>query len=144
MTLTMTREEREQFLAGVHVGVVSIPRKDKGPLTVPVWYDYDPGGEVWLITGRSSIKGKLLKNADRISLCAQTETAPYKYVSVEGPVTLRETDDAELLHMAVRYLGEEQGAAYVASSENTEDNILVAFAPETWFSVDYAKMMGGR
>ena len=32
-----------------------------------------------------------------MSLCVQTETAPYQFVSVEGPVTLRtpdfETDD---------------------------------------------------
>ena len=126
MTLTMSREEREQFLAGVHVGVVSIPRKDKGPLTVPIWYDYEPGGDVWMITGRSSIKGRLLNRVDRISLCAQSETAPYQYVSVEGPITMRETDDAELLQMAVRYLGEEQGSEAVTETLSKQKNFVVS------------------
>ena len=49
-----------------------------------VWYSYEPGGEVRIITGRTSRKGKLLECAGRFSLCVQTETLPYKYVSVEG------------------------------------------------------------
>ena len=49
----MSVEERETFLAGVHVGVLSVPRKEgAAPLTVPVWYDSSPGDEVWLITGQ--------------------------------------------------------------------------------------------
>jgi nitroimidazol reductase NimA-like FMN-containing flavoprotein (pyridoxamine 5'-phosphate oxidase superfamily) len=49
----MSVQERETFLADIHVGVLSIPRKEgKAPLTVPIWYDYQPGGEVWLIMGR--------------------------------------------------------------------------------------------
>ena len=47
MSVTMTRDEREQFLAGVHVGVLSVASVDGGaPLAVPVWYVYQPGGPV--------------------------------------------------------------------------------------------------
>ena len=54
----MSVVERETFLADVHIGVLSVPRKEgSAPLTVPVWYDYLPGGEVWLITGQQSLKG---------------------------------------------------------------------------------------
>lgn len=45
MYLTMTRAEREQFPSALHVGVISIPRDGCGPLTVPIWYDYRPGGD---------------------------------------------------------------------------------------------------
>ncbi|HAT28266.1 MAG TPA: pyridoxamine 5'-phosphate oxidase [Gammaproteobacteria bacterium] len=141
MSLTMSSSERERFLSGLHVGIISIPRASKGPLTVPIWYDYQPGGEVWVITDTDSIKGKLLTKASRISLCAQTETAPYQYVSVEGPFTTRPSTQEELLAMAVRYLGEEQGQAYAENSAGGgEGSIVVAIAPETWFSVDYNKM----
>jgi len=95
MSLTMTKEEREVFLADVHVGVISVADDDHGPLTVPVWYSYEPGGEVRIITARRSRKGKLLECAGRFSLCAQTETPPYKYVSVEGPVVAIEPADLE-------------------------------------------------
>ena len=38
MSVTMSREEREQFLAGVHVAVLSVASVDGGgPLAVPVW-----------------------------------------------------------------------------------------------------------
>jgi hypothetical protein len=141
MSLTMSSSERELFLSALHVGIISIPRATKGPLTVPIWYDYQPGGELWVITDTDSIKGKLLTKASRISLCAQTETAPYQYVSVEGPFTTRPSTQEELLAMAVRYLGEEQGKAYAENSAGGgEGSIVVAIAPETWFSVDYNKM----
>jgi len=35
----------ELFLADLHVAVISIPLMDRGPLTVPIWYVYEPGGE---------------------------------------------------------------------------------------------------
>jgi hypothetical protein len=55
MLQTMSRAEREQFLAGVHVGVLSVGSAD-GPrtLAVPVWYSYQPGGRVSVITGRTT------------------------------------------------------------------------------------------
>jgi len=36
MTLTMTIAEREDFLAGLHVAVLSVDDPGHGPLTVPV------------------------------------------------------------------------------------------------------------
>ena len=86
MSSAMTKEEREAFLADLHVGVISIAEEGRGPLTVPIWYSYEPEGEIRIITARSSRKGKLLEQAGRFSLCAQAETPPYKYVSVEGPI----------------------------------------------------------
>jgi nitroimidazol reductase NimA-like FMN-containing flavoprotein (pyridoxamine 5'-phosphate oxidase superfamily) len=43
MVLTMTNEEREAFLADVHVAVISVAEDGHGPLVVPVWYSYEPG-----------------------------------------------------------------------------------------------------
>jgi hypothetical protein len=86
MTTKMSREEREAFLADLHVGVISMSEKGRGPLTVPIWYAYEPGGEVVIATERNSRKMKLLEKGRRVSLCAQCETPPYKYVSIEGPV----------------------------------------------------------
>jgi hypothetical protein len=65
MSLTMTTEEREAFLADVHVAVISVAEHGHGPLVVPIWYSYEPGGEVRIITGRTSRKGKLLERDRR-------------------------------------------------------------------------------
>ena len=73
--LSMTVEERERFLADVHVGVLSVERPDGPPLTVPIWYDYRPGGDLWVLTTADSHKGRLLQQAGRFSLCVQDEIA---------------------------------------------------------------------
>jgi hypothetical protein len=43
----MTPAEREAFRAEVHVAVVTVADDDgRGPLAIPLWYDYRPGGEI--------------------------------------------------------------------------------------------------
>ncbi|XOV82528.1 MAG: pyridoxamine 5'-phosphate oxidase family protein [bacterium] len=136
---TMTSDEKQQFLADLHVGVIGINEPDRGPLTVPIWYSYEPGGQVKVITGSSSRKGRLLTLGSRVSLTAQTESLPYKYVSMEGEVTAIEpTDMASLTAMAIRYLGQDQGKAY-ADNSGVEGQVTVSITPERWLAVDYGK-----
>ncbi len=140
MSLQMTKSEREAFLAGLHVGIIGIPRPGRGPLTVPIWYDYTPGGDAWVITDANSLKGRLIRAAERISLCVQTETPPYQYVAIDGPFTIRPSTQAELLGMAIRYLGEEQGRAYAENPEGEGESIVVSLTPAGWLTVDYGKL----
>jgi nitroimidazol reductase NimA-like FMN-containing flavoprotein (pyridoxamine 5'-phosphate oxidase superfamily) len=144
MSLAMTKSEREQFLAALHVGVISMEDPGRGPLTVPIWYDYQPGGELWVITDRDSRKGKLLKAGKRISLVAQTEQIPYQYVSVEGPIVSVEAADSvrHALPMAQRYLGPELGEQYVKATgaeREARGSVVVRMRPERWLTVDYKK-----
>jgi len=147
MSLAMTRGEREAFLADVHVGIISIPDEGRGPLTVPIWYAYDSGGELRVVTARASRKGRLLARAGRFSLCAQTETPPYKYVSVEGPIISTEAADLDrdVRPLAHRYLGVEMGDRYIEQTRNASaqaENVLIRMRPERWLTVDYAKAYG--
>ena len=135
----ITKEEKQDFLAGLHVGVLSLSDNPKGPLTVPIWYDYEPSGELWFITGPNSLKGKLLKVGERLSLMAQSEEPPYKYVSIEGPVvSIDEATNNDLLAMAIRYLGKDGGEQYAKNSESG-GGVIVRVKPERWLSVDYGK-----
>ncbi len=137
----MTQQEKQAFLADLHVGVLSIPQASHGPLTVPIWYDYSPGGELWFLTGPSSRKGKLLELGTRVSLCAQTETPPYKYVSIEGPVVSIAPSDKEKYGrpMAHRYLGKKRGDQYT-DSDDPSASVIVKVRPEQWLAVDYGKL----
>ena len=144
----MTREEREAFLAGLHVGVIALPEPGRGPLTVPIWYAYEPGGELLIVTDRDSRKGRLLSVGARVSLCAQTEAPPYKYVSVEGVVAAIEPSDVErdVRPLAHRYLGKELGDGYVQATtggRNQDGSVRVRIRIERWLTVDYAKQYGG-
>jgi nitroimidazol reductase NimA-like FMN-containing flavoprotein (pyridoxamine 5'-phosphate oxidase superfamily) len=146
MSFIMTKQEREAFLADVHVGIISIAEEGRGPLTVPIWYAYDPGGDLGIMTGKESRKGRLLARAGRFSLCVQTETPPYKYVSVEGPIVSTEAADIErdLRPLACRYLGK-GGDRYVEETRNLPthtDNVLIRMRPERWLTTDYSKEDG--
>ena len=95
-----------------------------------------------MITGTESRKGRLLKLGERVSLAAQSEAPPYKYVSVEGPITeIKNSSQEELLSMAIRYLGEKQGQAYAKANASVSEghSILVSVTPERWLAVDYSK-----
>lgn len=138
-TLAMTQAEREQFLADLHVGVLGIERTDGPPLVVPVWYMYEPGGELWFLIDDDSVKGRLLRKSMRFSLCVQNESLPYKYVSVEGTATIIKADQE--LHtrpMAHRYLGQIEGDKYTERDDNST-TVRVSTRPERWFTVDYSK-----
>ena len=141
MSQHMSQSEREQFLTGVHVGVFSVAAGDgRGPLTIPVWYSYEPGGLVSVSTGRSTLKARAVEAAGRFSLCAQDERPPYKYVTVEGPAVIEEVDLSERLDLARRYLGTEGGDAFIAANPGTEgDDIVIRMTPEHWLSADFSK-----
>src|ERR1700733_2098846 len=139
MSLSMSRAEREELLAGGHLGVLSVASGDApGPLSIPVWYTYQPGGTVNVSTGKNTRKARAIRSAGRFSLCAQDERPPYKYVTVEGPATSQDPPDAERLELARRYLGAEGGDAFLAA--NPSDNqVMIRMTPEHWLSVDYGR-----
>lgn len=136
----MTMDERQAFLADLHVGVIAINEEGRAPLAVPVWYSYEPGGEVSVLMQSDSRKALGIDAAGRFSLCAQTEAPPYRYVTVEGPVASTETYGADdLLSMATRYLGTEGGQAYMAGTRDYANAVRISMTPEHWLSVDYSK-----
>ena len=142
MWVVMSAAEREQFLAGVHVGVLSAAVGTAGrTLAVPVWYSYQPGGLLTVLTGRRSRKAAVIRAAGRFGVCVQDDSPPYRYVSVEGPVVSEEElDPIERLTMARRYLGPAGGDRYVTANPDPErENMVFRMRPEHWLSQDQGK-----
>ncbi len=137
---SMSVEEREAFLADVHVGVLAIERPGRGPLALPIWYRF-VDGIVEIGMSGDSLKAELLRAAGRATMTVQTETPPYKYVCVVGPVTLisEQRDDYE---MASRYLGEEMGRWYAKNNPSTASSVLAQLVPHSWSTMDFSKLMG--
>jgi len=138
----MSDAEREKFLGDVHVGVLSAAASEPGrTLAVPVWYSYQPGGLLTVLTGRRSSKAAAIRAAGRFSLCVQDESPPYRYVSVEGPVLgEEELEPAERLAMARRYLGAAGGDRYVTDNPDPDrKNVAFRMCPEHWLSQDQGK-----
>lgn len=143
MTLAMSAAEREAYFAEVRVGVLSVADgTERGPLAMPVWYLYEPGGEVAFITGRDSRKMALVQKAGRVSLVVQDSSLPYRYASVEGPVVSIEDParQEDRRTLAERYLGAEGAAQYLESTKDVADTmVLVRVRPERWYTRDYGK-----
>ncbi|MBC7301853.1 MAG: pyridoxamine 5'-phosphate oxidase family protein [Nocardia sp.] len=143
MLPSMSPTEREQFLAATRVGVLCMTDTrdgDRAPLALPVWYSYEPGGDIVVEMGRATIKARLVRAAGRFSLCVQDERPPYRYVSVEGPVIVIEDpiDPAVRVALAERYLGPEQARAYLAATtDQLEHDITFRMRPQRWRTADF-------
>lgn len=135
----MTRDEREQFLADVHIGLLAVASDDGAPIVVPIWYRYEPGGDLLFNTDRGSVKHVALAAAGQASVCVQREEFPYAYVTIDGPVAIDDATDVERTDIAIRYLGDELGRGYVSSTDGTP-MVAVRITPERWRTTDYAKM----
>ncbi|WP_197505948.1 pyridoxamine 5'-phosphate oxidase family protein [Mycobacterium sp. 852014-52144_SCH5372336] len=134
----MTTDEREKFLSDVHVGVIAVERRDRAPLSVPIWYGYQPGGEVLLWTESESLKHRLIKDAGRFSITAQDEAPPYRYVTAEGDVTgIEPAEDSIVREIAIRYLGEEEGNTFT-DQNLTSTSVIIRMRPQRWLSFDYS------
>jgi Pyridoxamine 5'-phosphate oxidase len=135
----LTVAEREQFLAEPHIAAFSVAAgPDRAPLVVPIWYQYEPGGEAWILTEAKSRKVPLIEAAGRFSLMVDRVTPTTRYVSVEGPVTRTIRGTGELRReMAERYLPAEQAEAYLemAQAEFGEE-IAIYMRPQRWLASD--------
>ena len=142
----MDDSTRDAFLLERRLGTLAIARVGKGPLLAPIWYRYTPGGTVDICMGGSSAKARRLRAVGRASMSVLDEGQPYRYVTVEGPVTVEDLGEAthdEILAMSTRYLGAKGGARYTSDfMENLKTDtlhddhgtteVLVRITPQNW------------
>ncbi|MFG3202747.1 pyridoxamine 5'-phosphate oxidase family protein [Streptomyces sp. NPDC048192] len=141
--MALTREEREAFLAEAHVAALAVDAgPGRAPLTVPIWYGYEPGGEAWIMTGLESRKNRLIGEAGRFTLMVDRLEPTIRYVSVEGPVvrTAPATIE-ELRRMSARYLPAEKVDGYVDFAwKNHGEQVVIHMRPERWVSSDLGQV----
>jgi nitroimidazol reductase NimA-like FMN-containing flavoprotein (pyridoxamine 5'-phosphate oxidase superfamily) len=146
MPRQMTEQERKEFLAEPHVGVLSVAGgADRPPHTTPVWYGYLPGGNITFFTGtqgRRSRKAGLIEKAGVLSLTVHHEQFPYRYVTVEGTVVGadRPPSAEQVLAVVRRYLPEEQAQWFVKAEleDPSPEFVLFTIKPDRWLSFDFA------
>lgn len=130
----MPADQRMAFLSEARVGVLAVDWGDRAPLSVPVWYDYEPGGDVVVWTYADSVKHRQIRAAGRFSLTVQEEVLPYRFVAAQGPVTSIEPATRERVHqMAARYLSE-NGARVYADNDYVEASVIIRMCPQSWLS----------
>ncbi|MEB3050420.1 pyridoxamine 5'-phosphate oxidase family protein [Mycolicibacter sp. MYC123] len=137
--MALSKDERERFLAEPHIAALSVDAgEDRGPLTVPIWYQYSPGGEPWVLTGAGSRKANLIEAAGCFSLMVERTEPTLRYVAVDGPVSRIEpgTEDhhAELAH---RYLPPERAERFLQFAlAELGEQVVIYLRPQHWLSAD--------
>ena len=141
MGLGYTKERREELLSETRLGILSIAREKKGPLSVPVWHRWDTEtGELRFTSGINIRKGEALLAAGRASFTLLDDDSGY--VMLEGPVTYDEEYDfeLELVGTGMRYLPD-SGEDYVRSTYMNEGKpwpgiVLWRIKAESWLTYD--------
>lgn len=137
--MALSKDEREQFLAEPHVAALSVHAGDgRGPLTVPIWYQYSPGGDPWVHTGLGSRKHRLIEAAGCFSLMAERVEPTVRYVAVDGAVaSIEPATDDELVEMVKRYLPPNQVDGYLEFARREHGpGVTIRMAAEHWLSAD--------
>lgn len=137
--MPLSREERETFLAEPHVAALSVSAgKNRGPLTVPIWYQYTPGGQPWFITGTGSRKHRLIEAAGHLSLMVERVEPTVRYVAVDGAVDrIEDGTDEQLVEMTRRYLPPEAVEPYLEMARREHGpSVAVYLTPQHWLSAD--------
>lgn len=139
--MALSRTEREQFLAEPHVAAFAVNAGadgERAPLTVPIWYQYAPGGDLWIMTGRDSRKAELIGSAGRFTLMVDRLKPTIRYVSVEGPVTsTAPAQRDQLVELASRYLPAEKVDGYVNFAwKDHGEQLVFHMRPQRWVSSD--------
>ncbi|WP_329068721.1 pyridoxamine 5'-phosphate oxidase family protein [Amycolatopsis sp. NBC_01480] len=132
--------DRDEFLAGAHIAVLSVAADDgRPPASVPIWYDYTPGGDFVINTGARHRKSRLIRKAGVVTLVVQREEPPYQYVIVEGTVVDAATPSPLSAReaIAIRYFGEEGGREFADRMDGTA-SVLFTIRPDRWTTADYS------
>ena len=137
--MALSQDEREQFLAESRVAALSVNAGDtRGPLTVPIWYQYVPGDEPWILTGSGSRKARLIEATGYFSLMVEREEPTVRYVAVDGAVgRIEPGTDAQLEEMTRRYLSGEAADRYLEfARQELGEHVAIYMQPQHWLAAD--------
>ncbi len=106
----MSADELDRFLREPHVAVLAVGRAQKGPVAVPVWYDYD-GERFRIATAPSNLHSRLMLRSGRATLTMHREhyngtQGRESYAMIEGPIAFTDDDiEPHLRRVIARYRG---------------------------------------
>jgi hypothetical protein len=141
--MPLSKDEREEFLAQPHIAALSVYAGDaRGPLTVPIWYQYTPGGEPWVLTGPGSRKARLIEASGYFSLMVERVDPTVRYVAVDGPVSrIEPSTDDQLVELTRRYMPPERVDAYLDYARNElGESVVIYLQPQHWLSADLGEL----
>ena len=87
---------------------------DGTPRLVPIWFHWN-GEKIVLASPPDAPKMKVLKNGDKVALTIDSDSMPYKVLTIRGSVRIDTVDGVAPEYAATsrRVMGDEQGQAWL-------------------------------
>lgn len=136
MRKNLTPDDLGDLLEQPLVAVLATYRLDGGVLLSPVWHRWRDGG-FDVATGRDDVKVRHLRRDPRASIVVYEHVSPYRGIEVRGDARLEPAGDA-VRQIAIRYLGERDGAAY---ADSAGDDTLIRLEPGRLRAWDFADQL---
>ena len=108
-------------------------RRDGRVLLSPVWHRWRDGG-FDVVTRGDDVKVGHLRRDPRANIVVYEHVPPYRGIEVRAEARLEDAGDAARA-IAIRYLGERDGAAY---AEDGADDTLIRLEPGRLRAWDFA------
>ncbi len=127
--------DRDEFLKQPNIAILATVGRGDRAHAAPIWYLYDDGLFI-MSTGRGSQKHRNVERHPEVTLVVDRRSLPYYAVMAQGRAEIGpRLDDEDRLRMAVRYLGEELGRAYIAQVSG-EDSVTIRLRPRRFIEFD--------
>ena len=124
----MSEQDREELLKEPNVAVLATVGRGGRAHAAPIWYLYEDG-EFIMGTGRGSQKHRNVEAHPEVTLVIDRRSLPYYAVMAQGKAEVGPPlSDDQRMQMAVRYLGEELGRAYIARTSG-EGSVTIRLRP---------------
>ena len=125
------------FLGEPHVAALATVRPNGRPHVTPVWYEFD-GQEFIVSSFRTTQKVHNVSRKGFAALCIYDQALPYRQVIVEGSARVGSPlDNVWRERVAIRYLGESAGKAYVREAGDW-DVVAIHVRPLRWITQGFA------
>lgn len=134
--MVMTGAEIEPFLSEPRIAVLATVDERGWPLLTPMWYEY-ADGQFLMTTARHRRKVKNILRDDRVSLCIEHRSRPYKAVVVQGRATVTEENEEQVMRRIFRrYIDREEADRLV---DARDPQVVITVTPERTISWDHSK-----
>lgn len=128
--MLMSDDERELFLRGTRIAILTTLNADGSPNALPLWFDWD-GEKVRMFSSRDTGKVRRLQRDNRATvIVADPVGTPEAWVSVEGTVAIKDDGGKELaLTLAAEYYEGEHRELTIEAWSQSDDWVLLELTP---------------
>jgi PPOX class probable F420-dependent enzyme len=128
MRKNLKPQDLGDFLEQAKCATLATHLRDGTVLLSPVWHEWRNSGFT-VATSAEDIKARHIQRDPRVSIVIAEDTPPYRGIEVRGQAKIVRNDAlATIRRIAIRYLGAEQGAAYI-DAVGQGDLVLIRLEP---------------